>query len=169
MIITFNKLKPLLPINENFFIAENATLIGNVKLDEEVSIWFGSVLRGDNDEIVIKRGTNIQDNSVLHTDLGFPLKIGSNCTIGHMSILHGCEIGDNTLIGMGSIIMNGAEIGKNCLIGAGSLITEGKKIKDNSLVMGRPAKMIRNLTNHEIKGIEASSVAYQKKFVEYKK
>ncbi len=169
MIIKFNKKKPILPKNENFYIAKNATLIGNVNIYEKVSIWFGAVLRGDNDEILIQRGTNIQDNSVLHTDLGFPLKVGSNCTIGHMSLLHGCIIGDNTLIGMGSIIMNGAEIGKNCLIGAGSLVTEGKKIKDNSLVMGRPAKIIRDLSKHEIKGIENSSITYQKKIVEYKK
>ena len=169
MIIKYNKKEPILPINGNFYVAKNSTLIGDVNIGEEVSIWFGAVLRGDNDKILISKGTNIQDNSVLHTDLGFPLKIGSNCTIGHMSILHGCIIGNNTLIGMGSVIMNGAKIGKNCLIGAGSLVTEGKKIKDNSLVMGRPAKIIRDLSKHEIKGIENSSIAYQKKFVEYKK
>ena len=167
MIIKFKGYTPKIPENKNYFLAENTTLIGDIVLEENVSIWFGSVLRGDNEKITIKQGTNIQDNCVLHTDMGFPLKIGSGCTIGHMSILHGCLIGNNTLIGMGSIIMNGVEIGDNCLIGAGSLITEGKKIKNNSLVVGRPAKIIREISEVEIDRISESSLGYQKKFVEY--
>ena len=167
MIKKFNKITPKLPKKNNFFIAENSTLLGKVILEEMVSIWYGAVLRGDNEQILIKRGTNIQDNSVLHTDMGYPLQIGYNCTIGHLCILHGCLIGNNTLIGMGSIIMNGVQIGENCLIGAGSLITEGKKIEDNSLVIGRPAKAVRVLSNDEIDSISQSALSYQNKFIEH--
>jgi carbonic anhydrase/acetyltransferase-like protein (isoleucine patch superfamily) len=127
------------------WVAETAAVIGNVVLGTDVGIWFGAVLRGDNEPIIIGAGTNIQDNCVLHTDMGFPLNIGSGCTIGHKAILHGCTIGDNSLIGMGATVLNGARIGNNCLIGANALITEGKEIPDNSLVVGAPARIIRTV------------------------
>jgi len=136
---------------------------------EKASVWFGATLRGDNEEILLGEGSNIQENCVLHTDHGFPLKIGKNCTIGHSVILHGCSIADNTLIGMGSTILNGAQIGKGCLIGAGSLITENKVIPDGSLVMGFPGKVIRQL-NKEIKeSLIASALHYQKRATEFSK
>lgn len=136
--------QPVLP--EGFyFVAESAQVIGHVILGEGAGIWFGAVLRGDNEPITVGEGSNIQENCVLHTDMGFPLTIGKGCTIGHAAILHGCTIGDNSLVGMGATVLNGAEIGKNCLIGAGALVTEGKVIPDNSLVVGSPARVIRTL------------------------
>ncbi|AKI00577.1 isoleucine patch superfamily enzyme, carbonic anhydrase/acetyltransferase [Hoeflea sp. IMCC20628] len=136
--------EPVLP--EGFyFVAESAQVIGHVILGEGAGIWFGAVLRGDNEPISVGEGSNIQENCVLHTDMGFPLTIGKGCTIGHTAILHGCTIGDNSLVGMGATVLNGATIGKNCLIGAGALITEGKVIPDNSLVVGSPARVIRTL------------------------
>ena len=136
--------QPVLP-SGFCFIADSASVIGNVKLHEEVGIWFGVVIRGDNEPISIGARSNIQENSVLHTDPGFPVIIGEGCTIGHNATIHGCKIGDNSLIGMGATILNGAVIGKNCLIGARALVTEGKQIPDNSLVVGAPAKVIRTL------------------------
>ncbi len=136
--------QPVLP-SEFCFIAQSASVIGNVRLHEEVGIWFGVVMRGDNELISIGARSNIQENSVLHTDPGFPVVIGEGCTIGHNATIHGCKIGDNSLVGMGATILNGAVIGKNCLIGAGALVTEGKQIPDNSLVVGAPAKVIRTL------------------------
>jgi carbonic anhydrase/acetyltransferase-like protein (isoleucine patch superfamily) len=136
--------EPTLP--EGFFwVAESAAVIGSVVIGEEVAIWFGAVLRGDNETITVGAGTNIQENAVLHTDDGYPLTIGENCTIGHKAMLHGCTIGANSLIGMGATVLNGAVIGRNCLIGAGALITEGKVIPDNSLVIGAPGKVVREL------------------------
>lgn len=136
--------EPTLP--EGFFwVAESAAVIGSVVIGEEVGIWFGAVLRGDNETITVGAGTNIQENAVLHTDDGYPLTIGENCTIGHKAMLHGCTIGANSLIGMGATVLNGAVIGRNCLIGAGALITEGKAIPDNSLVIGAPGKVVREL------------------------
>jgi carbonic anhydrase/acetyltransferase-like protein (isoleucine patch superfamily) len=136
--------EPTLP--EGFFwVAESAAVIGSVVIGEEVGIWFGAVLRGDNETITVGAGTNIQENAVLHTDDGYPLTIGENCTIGHKAMLHGCTIGTNSLIGMGATVLNGAVIGRNCLIGAGALITEGKAIPDNSLVIGAPGKVVREL------------------------
>ncbi|MBH1973840.1 MAG: gamma carbonic anhydrase family protein, partial [Rhodobacteraceae bacterium] len=120
------------------WVAETAVLVGKVVLEDDASIWFGATLRGDNEEIRIGRGSNIQENSVLHTDMGSPLTIGANCTIGHKAMLHGCTIGEGSLIGMGATVLNGAKIGKGCLIGACALITEGKEIPDGSLVMGAP-------------------------------
>jgi carbonic anhydrase/acetyltransferase-like protein (isoleucine patch superfamily) len=119
-----------------YYVAESAQVIGNVILQEGVGIWFGAVLRGDNEPITVGTGSNIQENCVLHTDMGYPLVIGQGCTIGHSAILHGCTIGNNSLVGMGATVLNGAQIGENCLIGAGALVTEGKVIPDNSLVMG---------------------------------
>jgi Carbonic anhydrases/acetyltransferases, isoleucine patch superfamily len=127
------------------WVAPDATLIGKVVLEAGSSVWFGCVLRGDNEEIRIGPGSNVQDVCVLHTDMGFPLTIGANCTVGHRAMLHGCTIGDNSLIGMGATLLNGARIGRNCLIGAGALIPEGKEIPDNSLVMGMPGKVVREI------------------------
>lgn len=137
--------KPRLPADGRFFVAPGAHLIGRVALAEDANVWFGCVLRGDNEWITIGARTNIQDNSVLHTDMGFPLTIGTDCTIGHNVILHGCVIGDSTLIGMGATVLNGARIGANCLVGANALITEGKEFPDNSLIVGAPAKVTRIL------------------------
>ncbi len=136
---------PRLPAGGRYWIAPNAYVIGRVALDEDASVWFGCVLRGDNEWITVGARTNIQDNSILHTDPGYPLDIGADCTIGHGVILHGCAIGNNTLIGMGATILNGAKIGRNCLIGANALVTENKVFPDNSLIVGSPAKLLREL------------------------
>ena len=138
-------IEPKLPGDGAFWVAPDAVLIGKVRLMRMASVWFGAVLRGDNDWITVGENSNVQDGAVLHTDPGLPLTVGRNCTIGHRAILHGCTIGDNTLIGMGATILNGARIGGNCLIGANALVTEGKVIPDNSLVMGAPAKVVRVL------------------------
>ena len=127
------------------WIADTAVLIGKVILGEDVGIWFGCVLRGDTEPITVGAGSNIQENCVLHTDMGYPLSIGEGCTIGHKAMLHGCTIGNNSLVGMGATVLNGARVGNNCLIGAGALVTEGKAIPDNSLVIGSPAKPVREL------------------------
>jgi len=136
---------PELPPEGDYWIAPNAVVIGKVRLKKNASIWWGAVIRGDNEWITIGARTNIQENSVLHTDMGYPLDIGADCTIGHGVILHGCKIGDNTLIGMGATILNGAKIGRNCLVGANALVTEGKEFPDNSLIVGAPAKVLRTL------------------------
>jgi carbonic anhydrase/acetyltransferase-like protein (isoleucine patch superfamily) len=138
-------ISPIVPANGRFWIAPDAQVIGNVLLDEDSSIWFGSILRGDNERISIGARSNIQDGSVLHTDLGYPLNIGPDCTIGHRVILHGCTIGENSLIGMGATVLNGAKIGRNCLVGANSLVTEGKEFPDNSMIMGSPARVAKQL------------------------
>ena len=143
------------------WVAETAVLVGKVVLEDDASIWFGATLRGDNEEIRIGRGSNIQENSVLHTDMGYPLTIGANCTIGHKAMLHGCTIGEGSLIGMGATVLNGAKIGKGCLIGACALITEGKEIPDGSLVMGAPGKMIRVLDAETRARLIASALGYQ--------
>ncbi|MCL4116491.1 UNVERIFIED_CONTAM: hypothetical protein GTU68_046068 [Idotea baltica] len=135
--------------------------MGKVTIHGGVGIWFGAVARGDNEMITIGAGTNIQENSVLHTDMGFPLSIGENCTIGHKAILHGCTIGNNSLIGMGASVMNGAVIGENCLIGAGAMVTEGKVIPDGSLVIGAPGKVARELDAQSIQMLTASALNYQ--------
>lgn len=137
--------RPELPDEGRFWIASNATVLGRVRLCEDASVWFGAVLRGDNELITIGERSNVQDLCVIHTDLGFPATIGSDCTIGHRAILHGCTIGDTSLVGMGAIILNGAVIGKNCLIGAGALVPEKRVIPDNSLVLGSPGKVARIL------------------------
>ena len=137
-------------IDGNFYVAESATVLGKVRLCNDSSVWFGAVLRGDTELITIGEGSNVQDGSVLHTDPGYPLKIGKNVTIGHMVMLHGCTIDDNSLIGIGAVVLNKAKIGKNCIIGAKSLITEKKEIPDNSLVVGSPGKVIRQLTDDEL-------------------
>ena len=136
---------PELPSDDEYWIAPTAAVIGNVVLKKNASIWWGATLRGDNDPITIGERSNVQDGSVLHTDEGIPLDIGADVTIGHMVMLHGCSIGDGTLIGIGSIVLNGAKIGKNCLVGANTLITEGKEFPDNSMIVGSPGRMLREL------------------------
>ncbi len=138
------------PANGRYYVAPNAQLLGKVILEEDVSIWFGAVIRGDIEPIRICKGSNVQDGSVLHTDKGFLLTIEEGCTIGHMVMLHGCNIGKRSLIGIGSIVLNGAKIGEECLIGANSLIPEGKEIPPRSLVMGSPGKIIRQLTDEDV-------------------
>ncbi|MEM5518384.1 gamma carbonic anhydrase family protein [Henriciella sp. AS95] len=152
--------KPSIPDSGNYWVAENATVLGRVILRENASVWFNAVLRGDNDPIEIGENSNIQDGSVLHTDHGVPLTLGKNVTVGHMVMLHGCTIGDGTLIGIGSTILNRAKIGKNCIIGAHSLIPEGKEIPDNSLVMGAPGKVVRQLDDGAAQMIAASAQVY---------
>lgn len=137
-------------LGPDYFIADNAVVIGSVTLHQNASVWFNCVLRGDTDELIIGENSNIQDGSVVHTDPGIKLRVGRDCTVGHMVMLHGCEIGDNSLIGIKSVILNGARIGKNCIIGANTLITEGKQIPDGSLVMGSPGKIVRQTTPQEI-------------------
>lgn len=152
---------PVLPENGDYWVAEDANVIGKVVLQAGANIWFGSTLRGDNEVIFVGAGTNIQENSVLHTDMGYPLTIEAGCTIGHKAMLHGCSIGENSLIGMGATVLNGVKIGKNCLIGACALITEGKEIPDGSLVMGSPGKVVRQLSEDQIAGLKASALHYQ--------
>jgi carbonic anhydrase/acetyltransferase-like protein (isoleucine patch superfamily) len=144
----------------DYYIAPTATLIGSVRLLEGASIWFGAVLRGDNELIEIGRNSNIQDGCVCHTDMGYPMTLGEDCTVGHRAVLHGCTIGRNTLIGIGAILLNGSKIGNNCIIGAGTLITEGKEIPDNSLVVGAPGRIMRQVTDEEVVGIKASAAHY---------
>lgn len=151
-----------------YFVADSAAVIGKVRLANNTGIWFGAVLRGDNELIDIGENSNVQDNSVLHTDMGVPLSVGKNVTIGHLVMLHGCTIGDNTLIGIKSVILNRAVIGRNCIIGANSLITEGKHIPDNSLVMGSPGKVVRQLTDEEIVRIKLNADVYVKNLQRYK-
>ena len=153
--------QPETPASGDFWVAPDANVIGRVVLEDATSIWFGSTLRGDNEPMVIGRGTNIQENCVLHTDPGCPLTVGANCTIGHKAMLHGCTIGEGSLIGMGATVLNGAVIGKGCLIGAGALITEGKTIPDGSLVMGAPGKVVRELTKEQQAGLIRSAEHYQ--------
>ncbi|MHA6345118.1 gamma carbonic anhydrase family protein [Roseivivax sp. CAU 1761] len=149
-------------VAEDAWVAPDANVIGRVVLAAESSVWFGTTIRGDNEEIRVGAGTNLQENVVCHTDIGFPLTIGAGCTIGHKVMLHGCTIGDNTLVGMGATILNGARIGANCLIGAGALVTEGKEIPDNSLVMGMPAKVVRSLDEAAIARLRKSAENYRR-------
>lgn len=152
---------PELPPCGDVWVARDANVIGRVRLGAGASVWFGATLRGDNEAIEIGAGSNIQENAVLHTDMGFPLSVGRNCTIGHKAMLHGCRIGDESLVGMGAIVLNGAVIGRNCLIGAGALVTEGKTIEDNSLVLGSPARSVRKLDPDAVNGLKASALSYQ--------
>jgi carbonic anhydrase/acetyltransferase-like protein (isoleucine patch superfamily) len=151
---------PDLPEPGSFWIAPDAHLIGRIRVGRDVGIWFGAVLRGDNELIHIGEGSNIQEHAMLHTDIGYPLVVGRNCTIGHRAILHGCTIGDNSLVGMGAIVLNGARIGANCLVGAGALVTEGRVFADNSLIVGSPAKAIRTLDEASVLRLTASAVSY---------
>ncbi len=160
MIYTLDGIAPV--ISPSAWVASDANIIGRVVLDAETSVWFGATLRGDNEEIRIGAGSNVQEACVLHTDLGYPLTVGENCTIGHRAMLHGCKIGDGSLIGMGATILNGARIGRGCLIGAAALITEGKDIPDGSLVMGAPGKVIRILDPEARERLLLSARGYRK-------
>ncbi|MET1116093.1 MAG: gamma carbonic anhydrase family protein [Comamonas sp.] len=142
------------------WVADSAQVIGDVTLGEDVSIWFGSVLRGDTSNLRIGAGTNIQDGSVLHADPGQPLVVGERVTVGHQVMLHGCTIGDESLIGIGAVVLNGAKIGRNCLVGAGALVTEGKEFPDGSMIIGSPAKVVRELTAEQIDGLRQSAQHY---------
>lgn len=159
MLYALDGASPQLP-EDGAFVADNATLIGRVTLHRNASVWFNCVLRGDTDEIIVGEGSNVQDGCVLHTDPGLKLRIGDNVTIGHMVMLHGCEIGDNSLVGIGAVILNGARIGRNCIIGARSLITENKVIPDNSMVMGSPGKVVRTLSDEEVRTLENAASHY---------
>ena len=136
---------PVFPETGNYWVAPDAHVMGNIVLKENASVWFGAVLRGDNDPIVIGENSNVQDGAVMHTDIGCPLTLGANVTVGHQAMLHGCTVGDNSLIGIGATVLNGAKIGRNCLIGAHALVGEGKEIPDNSMVLGMPGKVVREL------------------------
>ena len=152
---------PELPADGDFWVAPGARLSGRIVLAKGASVWFNAVLRGDNEPIAVGEGSNVQDNCVCHTDHGFPLTIGPDCTIGHMAILHGCIVGEGSLVGMGATLLNGAVIGKGVLVGAGALVTEGKEIPDGVLVIGRPGKVVRNLTPAEIAGLRKSAAGYR--------
>lgn len=153
---------------DDYYIAHNATVIGSVILHKDATIWFNAVIRGDNEPITIGEGSNIQDGAVLHTDPGFPLTIGKYVTVGHKTMLHGCQIGDNSLIGINAVVLNGARIGNNCLIGANALISEGKVIPDNSLVLGSPGKVVRELTEQDILRIRMGALHYVQNGKRYK-
>ena len=160
---------PEFPGEGQYWVAETAVLIGRVRLMAESSVWFGAVLRGDNEWIEIGERSQVQDNATLHTDPGFPLTIADNCVIGHKVMLHGCIIGDNSLIGMGAIVLNGAKIGKNSLVGAGALVTEGKEFPDNSLIVGTPARAIRTLDDKVTAEIARGADIYVRRFQRYAK
>lgn len=147
-------------IAESAWIADSAQVMGDVQLGADASVWFGTVVRGDTAHITIGEGTNVQDASVLHADEGMPLTIGRHVTVGHQVMLHGCTIGDESLIGIGAIVLNGAKIGKNCLVGAGALVTEGKEFPDGSMIIGSPARVVRQLTSEQIEGLRRSAQHY---------
>lgn len=147
-------------IADSAWVADSARVIGKVVLEDGASVWFNAVLRGDTEELRVGRGSNIQDATVVHADPGFPVRIGEDVTVGHQVMLHGCTIGDGSLIGIQSVVLNGARIGRNCLVGAGSLVTEGKEFPDGSLIMGSPAKVVRELTPEQIAGLKRSAQHY---------
>lgn len=154
---------------ESAWVADSGQVVGNVVLGENSSVWFGAVLRGDNETITVGDGSNIQDGSVLHADPGFPMTMGKNVTVGHQVVLHGCTIGDESLIGIGATVLNGAKIGRNCLVGAGSLVTEGKEFPDGSMIIGSPAKVVRSLTPEQIAGLRRSAQHYCDNAERYRK
>lgn len=160
---------PEFPGGGQYWVAETATLIGRVRLKREASVWFGAVLRGDNEWIEVGERSQIQDNATLHTDPGFPLVIGSNCVIGHNVILHGCVVGDDSLVGMGAILLNGVKIGRNCLVGAGSVVTEGKTFPDHSLIIGAPARAIRTVDDKAKAMIREGADIYVRRWQRYAK
>ena len=155
-------------LHASTWVADSAEVIGNVTLAEDVNVWFGVVIRGDNDTITIGKGSNIQDNSVLHADDGVPLTIGENVTVGHQVVLHGCTVGDNSLIGIQAVILNNAKIGKNCLVGAGALVTEGKEFPDGSMIIGSPAKAVKQLSPEQIEGLKLIAKNYVNNALRYK-
>lgn len=147
-------------ISDAAWVADSAQVLGNVELADDASVWFGVVIRGDTETIRIGRGSNIQDLSVLHADVGMPLTVGEDVTVGHRVMLHGCTIGDGSLIGIGAVVLNGAKIGKGCLVGANSLVTEGKEFPDGSMILGSPAKVVRQLTPERVEGLRRSAQGY---------
>ena len=159
--------QPELPADHRYWVAESASVIGRVRLLTDASVWFGCVLRGDNAWIELGERSQIQDNSTLHTDPGFPITIGSDCVIGHNVVLHGCSVAANSLIGMGAIVLNGAKIGRHCLVGAGALVTEGKEFPDHSLIVGAPARVIRTLGEAEAEKIARGADGYVKRWQRY--
>jgi carbonic anhydrase/acetyltransferase-like protein (isoleucine patch superfamily) len=160
---------PEFPADGRYWIADTAVLIGRVRLKSDASVWFGAVLRGDNEWIELGERSQIQDNATAHTDPGFPLVIGANCVIGHKVVLHGCTIGDGSLIGMGAILLNGATIGKNSLVGAGALVTEGKSFPDNSLIVGAPARVVRSVDEEAVAMIAHGADIYVRRWQHYAK
>ena len=169
MIYELDDQKPDLPEAGRYWVAPSASVIGKVRLKTDCSVWFGAVLRGDNEWIELGERSQIQDNSTLHTDIGFPITIGPDCVIGHNVVLHGCMIGANTLVGMGAIILNGARIGAHCLVGAGALITEGKSFPERSLIVGSPARVLRTLDEAAAVAIAAGADFYVRNFKRYAK
>jgi carbonic anhydrase/acetyltransferase-like protein (isoleucine patch superfamily) len=159
--------EPVIPPAGRYWIAPDAHVIGRVRLGIDVGIWFGAVLRGDNEPIEVGEGSNIQEGAMLHTDMGAPLTIGAGCTVGHHAILHGCTLGANTLIGMGATVLNGARIGANCLVGANALVTEGKSFPDGTLIVGAPAKAVRPLDATAIEGLRSSAAGYVENWRRY--
>tara|TARA_B000000441_G_scaffold42172_1_gene27697 strand:- start:1642 stop:2157 length:516 start_codon:yes stop_codon:yes gene_type:complete len=167
MIIDFDN-KKLETDGDDFWIAPNATVIGNVKLLKDASVWFNAVLRGDIELITVGQGSNVQDGAIIHTDPGFPCTIGKNVTVGHLAMLHGCEIGDGSLIGIGSVILNGAKIGKNCIIGSKALVTEGMEIPDGAMVLGIPGKVKKILNEEEQSVVSLGAEHYIQNYKKYK-
>jgi carbonic anhydrase/acetyltransferase-like protein (isoleucine patch superfamily) len=164
---TLDEHRPRLPKNQDYWIAPSASVIGDVVLKSGASVWFGAVLRGDNEPLVIGENSNVQDNSVLHTDPGLPLIVGANVTIGHMAMVHGATIGDGSLIGIGAILLNGAVIGRGCIVGAGALVTEGKSFPDGSLILGAPARVAREVTEQEKAMLAGSALHYVENWKRY--
>jgi carbonic anhydrase/acetyltransferase-like protein (isoleucine patch superfamily) len=159
--------RPEFPSEGSYWVAETAVVIGRVRLKHDASVWWGSVLRGDNEWIELGERSQFQDNVMAHSDPGFPLTIGADCVIGHNVVLHGCTVGDNSLIGMGAILLNGARIGANCLVGAGAIVTEGKVFPDNSLIVGSPARVIREVDDRTRERIRAGANIYVRRWKEY--
>ncbi len=168
MIYQYLDKTPEFAVPFNGWIADTASVIGDVYLGHQASVWFGAVIRGDNERIHIGDYTNVQENSVIHTDKGIEVKIGDYVTIGHLAMLHGCSVGDNSLIGIGAVILNHAKIGKNCIIGAKALVTEGFDIPDNSLVMGVPAKVVKTLTDEQVAKLKRSALHYSERCQKFK-
>lgn len=166
-IFELDGVRPELPADGRCWVADNASVIGRVRMLADTSVWFGAVLRGDNEWIEIGERSQVQDNATLHTDPGFPLTIGDNCVIGHNVVLHGCTIGANSLIGMGAVMLNGAKVGRNCLVGAGALITEGKEFGDNALIVGAPARAVRALGADAAAAIARGADIYVRRYQQY--
>ncbi len=156
-------------LGKNAWVADSAQVIGKVTLEDDVSVWFGTIIRGDSEHIHIGAGSNIQDASVLHADAGVPLTLGQNVSVGHKVMLHGCTVGEGSLIGIGAVVLNHAKIGKNCLVGAGALVTEGKEFPDGSMILGSPAKVVRQLTPEQIEGLKRIAAHYVENAAHYRK